>query len=356
MTEKSFFVIGREESEEFVESEKPALDQLIAMGYEYKTQQELNIERKDFRQILLYDRLEKAIRKLHPEIDEEGIYDALDQIKEESFPTNLDPIDINEQIRAKLVGLSRSGGLDPITVAQNFGEGDIDKTIRLFDFDNSENNDFLVTNQFQLEGLKEPIYPDIVVFVNGIPLVIIECKSPSIRNPIQEAVEKNFARYQSRGHGYERLMFYNHFLIATCGILSRHGNIGTSVNDYARWSEAHPFSLEDIQTLCKRKPREQEILIAGMLDKKHILDLLKNYVIYEVSNNKKIKKIAKHQQYRVITKAIEKLELDKKEDIVSDKGGVIWHTQGSGKSLSMLWLATQLIYKFGNPPNSPSNR
>ena len=77
---------------------------------------------------------------------------------------------------------------------------------------------------------------------------------------------------------------------------------------------------------------------------------LKNYVIYEVSNNKKIKKIAKHQQFRVVTKAVEKLELDKKEDLVTDKGGVIWHTQGSGKSLSMLWLATQLIYKFGNPP------
>ena len=108
-------------------------------------------------------------------------------------------MDTNEQIRAKLVGLSSSGGLEPITVTQNFGEGNVDKTVRLFDFDNPENNDFLVTNQFQLEGLKEPIYPDIVVFVNGIPLVIIECKSPSIRNPIQEAVEKNFARYQSRG-------------------------------------------------------------------------------------------------------------------------------------------------------------
>ena len=137
-------------------------------------------------------------------------------------------------------------------------------------------------------------------------------------------------------------MFFNHFLIATCGILARHGTIGASVNNYARWSEAYPLSLDEIQKLCKRKPREQEILIAGMLNKNHILDLLKNYVIYEVSNNKKIKKIAKHQQYRVVTKAVEKLELDKKEDIVTDKGGVIWHTQGSGKSLSMLWLATQI--------------
>lgn len=99
--------------------------------------------------------------------------------------------------------------------------------------------------------------------------------------------------------------------------------------------------------MCKRKPREQEILIAGMLTKSHLLDLLKNYVIYEVVNNRRIKKIAKHQQYRAVTKSVTRLNLDEN---ISDKGGIIWHTQGSGKSLSMLWLTTQLMYKFGNPP------
>ncbi len=189
--------------------------------------------------------------------------------------------------------------------------------------------------QFQLDGLKQPIYPDIVIFVNGIPLVLIECKSPSIKDPIQEAVEKNFARYQSRASGYERLIFYNHFLIATCGTLARHGTIGANVNHYARWSEAYPLTEDDIQkTSGGRKPREQEILIAGMLSKSHILDLLKNYVIYEVVNNRQIKKLAKHQQYRVVSKAVERLNLE--EQNIADKGGVIWHTQGSGKSLSML--------------------
>jgi type I restriction enzyme, R subunit len=259
-------------------------------------------------------------------------------------------MDTNEKIRAKLVGLSRSSGLEPITVTQNFGEGNVEKTVRLFVFDNPENNDFLVTNQFQLEGLKQPIYPDIVIFVNGIPLVIIECKSPYIKDPINEAVEKNFARYQSRGSGYERLIFFNHFLIATCSTLARHGTIGANVNHYARWSETYPLTEEDIQKMCAgKKPREQEILIAGMLSKSHILDLLKNYVIYETNNNKIIKKLAKHQQYRVVTKAVERLNLENEENI-ADKGGVICHTQGSGKSLSILWLATQLMYKFGNPP------
>src|SRR5829696_9246712 len=344
-------IVGTTEKEEYLKSELPAIKQLKAMGYDYKNQSDFNKERRDYREVLLYDRLEAGIRKHNPELDEDGVYEALSEINESKFPYTVDMMDTNEKVRAKLVGLSRSeGGLEPITVTQNFGQGNVEKTVRLFDFDNPENNDFLVTNQFQLDGLKQPIFPDIVVFVNGIPLVVIECKSPYIKDPINEAVEKNFQRYQSRGGGYERLMFYNHFLVATCGTLARHGTIGASVNHYARWSEAHPLSLTDIEKMSKSKPREQEILIAGMLNKNHILDLLKNYVIYEVVNNKKIKKLAKHQQYRVVTKAVEKLESDKKEKKVTDKGGVIWHTQGSGKSLSMLWLATQLMYKFGNPP------
>ena len=266
------FVGIQDDKDEWLKSELPALEQLKAMGYEYKSQANLNKERKDFREVLLYDRLEKALRKHNPEIDDEGIYDALGQIRETNFPYNLDPVDTNEKIRAKLVGLSRTGGLEPITVTQTFEDGNKEKTIRLFDFDNPKNNDFLVTNQFQLEGFKEPIYPDIIVFVNGIPLVVIECKSPYIRDAIPQAVDKNFARYQSRGSGYERLIYYNHFLIATSGIMARHGTIGSSVNHYARWSSHYPFELKDIEKLCRgRKLREQEILIAGMLDKSHLI-------------------------------------------------------------------------------------
>jgi type I restriction enzyme, R subunit len=152
------FVGTIEDKDEWLKSELPALEHLYAMGYEYKSQAELNKERKDYREVLLYDRLEAAIRKHNPEVDEDGVYEALSEIKESRFPYNLDAMDTNEKIRTKLVGLSRTGGLEPITVTQNFGEGNVEKTVRLFDFDNPENNDFLVTNQFQLEGLKQPIF------------------------------------------------------------------------------------------------------------------------------------------------------------------------------------------------------
>ena len=97
-----------------------------------KTQQEINLERQDYRQVLLYDRLKNAIIKVNPEIDDDGIDDALEQIKEDTFSSNWDVMDTNERIRAKLVGLSRSGGLEPITVTQNYGEGNENKTVYLY--------------------------------------------------------------------------------------------------------------------------------------------------------------------------------------------------------------------------------
>lgn len=339
------FKVG--EGDEVTESELPALEQLVAMGYQYKSQTDLNKERRDYRQVLLYKRIEEAIRRLNPELDEDGIHDAISQIHEDYYPYSLPPVDTNEKIRAKLVELSKSGGLEPIVVTQNLGNGPEQKVVKIIDFENPENNDFLVTNQFQLEGYKNPIFPDIVVFVNGIPLVVIECKSPAIPDPIGEAVErKNFRHYQTPGLGYEKLFFYNHCLIATCGTLARHGTLESTVNYFARWADPYPMTKEDVKKL-NGKAREQEILIAGILSKRNLLDQLQNFVLYDIFNNKKIKKIAKHQQYRVVTKSISRLKL---EEDITDKGGVIWHTQGSGKSYSMLWFASQLMFKFGNPP------
>jgi type I restriction enzyme, R subunit len=332
---------------EAIESELPALEQLVAMGYQYITQAELNKTRTDYRDVLLYDRLEQAIRRLNPEFDDDGINDAVAQISEDRFPHNLDPVETNEIIRAKLIGLSKSGGLEPVVVTQNFGEGPVQKVAKIFDFDNIENNDFVVTNQFQLDGFKNSIFPDITIFVNGIPLVQIECKSPAIPDPIGEAVDrKNFYKYQQRGNGYEKLFFYNHCLIAACGTLARVGTLNSNVNYYSRWAKPYPLTIDQVKEL-NGKSREQEILIAGLLTKGNLLNHMQNFVLYDTINNNRIKMIAKHQQYRAVSECVNRLQL---EDDIKDKGGIIWHTQGSGKSFSMLWFASQLMYKFGNPP------
>ena len=339
------FDVGK--GKEASESELPALEQLVNMGYEYKTQAELNRTRKKYSEILLYDRLEEALKRLNPEIDEDGIQDALSQLEESRYPHHLPPVDTNEKIRAKLIGLSQTGGLDPVVVTQNFGDGPEQKVVKIFDFENIDNNDFIVTNQFKVQGFKNPIFPDVMIFVNGIPLVIIECKDPTIPRPIEQAFEKNFTHYQNPGQGYEKLFFYNHCMIATCGTLARVGTLESHINYYARWAEAYPFSEEDVKKFGNGRAREQEILIAGLLSKQNLMNHLQNFVIYETINGQKIKKVGKHQQFRAVSKSMNRLKED--EDI-KDKGGVIWHTQGSGKSLSMLWFASQLMYKFGNPP------
>lgn len=334
---------GKEASE----SELPALEQLVAMGYEYKTQAEINKSRRKYSEVLLYDRLEEAIKRLNPEIDEDGVRDAISQLEESRYPNHLPPVDTNEKIRAKLIGLSQTGGLDPVVVTQNFGDGPVQKVLKIFDFDNIDNNDFVVTNQFKVLGFKNPIFPDVMIFVNGIPLVIIECKDPTIPRPIEQAYEKNFTHYQNPGQGFEKLFFYNHCMIATCGTLARVGTLQSHINYYARWAEAYPYTNDDVKAMCNGRTREQEIIITGLLSKQNLLNHLQNFVIYETINGQKIKKIAKHQQYRAVTKSISRLQ---ESGDIKDKGGVIWHTQGSGKSLSMLWFASQLMFKFGNPP------
>lgn len=324
------------------ESERPALEQFVAMGYEYLTQAEINKTRKKYSDVLLYDRLEKSIENINPSIDAAGVQDAVYQLSEDRFSCNLPTVDINEKIRAKLIGLSQTGGLDPVVVTQNAKKN----IVQIIDFNNIENNNFLVTNQFKIQGFKNPIFLDIAVFVNGIPLVVMECKDPTTWRPIEQAYEKNISRYQSRGLGFDRLFFYNHAIIATCGTVAKVGTIQANISHYAKWSSAHPYSIADIKKMCGGRIREQEIILAGLLSKQNLLDHLKSFVIYETVNGQKVKKIAKHQQFRAVTKSISRL---KGGEVIKDKGGVIWHTQGSGKSLSMLWMATRLMYELENP-------
>ena len=338
------FIVG--EGDEAKYSELPALEQLTKMGYEYKSKAQINQDREKTTEVLLYGKLKEAIGKINQNLDKDGIEEVKNQIKEDLFPFRSPMIDTNEKIRAKMIGLSKSGGLEPITVDQYSKNGNVEKTIQLFDFDNINNNNFVVTNQFELQGFKNPIFPDIVLFVNGIPLVIIECKSPFRKNWLEDAVEKeNFRKYRSFGNGYERLMFYNHILVATCGIKARHGTISSDLNHFqnSRWSSAYPLTIEEIEDQYG-KNREQEILIAGMLNRFNLLDLLKNYVVYQTINNKQIKIMAKHQQYRAVTKCTEQIKTTEDRH-----GGIIWHTQGSGKSFTMHWVAKQAI-QYGNLP------
>ena len=326
---------------EWEQSEKPALEQLIRLGFEYKTRRELDETRESDLEPLLIDQLAKAILRLNPWIDKHGIKETIRQFKK--FESNVS-IDANEIIHARINGIS-TRKLEPITVMQEIDGCKNRRTVKIIDFNNIENNTFLVTNQFFLKGYKDDILPDIVLFVNGIPLVVIECKSPYISNPIREAITNNLFRYQKQNTGYESLFYYTQILVATCGIQAKYAPTYAPAHYYKEWVDPYPLTVNDIQQDLKHS-RKQEILIGGMFTKKHLLELIRNFIAFQIEEKQKVKKIAKYTQFRAVQKTIQKID-DGKTPL--EKGGIIWHTQGSGKSLTMLWLTIKIKRLYNNP-------
>jgi len=334
--------------------ELPALRLIHALGYDYIPNYELNMpeERPDHRQVILYPRLKKAIKRLNG-FDDDGVEQAIAQIHEDKYHLGTPILDANEKIRIKLIGRSTENAIaQPITIKQ-YGKNGLEyPTVKFFDFDpkrigtKEDKNEYIVTNQFKHDGNRTPIECDIICFVNGIPLVEIECKKPGTLDLMKTVWKENLEKYQREGLGHEKLFFYNHIIMAISNIQARYGTALSPPNKYAKWTSLSNMSMKELTKIAGREPTPQDIMLAGMLKKETLLDMLKNFVLYEVEDHKKIKKIAKHQQYRVVTKAVKRVSSQKKTE---NKGGVVWHTQGSGKSLSMVWFATQLYYKFGRP-------
>lgn len=322
-------------------SEDPAVELLQSIGYAFIPSEDLDKERSSQKEIVLISRLEKAIRKLNPWISDENLKKAVREI------TNVQAVslvDANGKIHTALV--------HTISLEQDLGQGKKGQSVHFIDFEHPENNEFIVTRQFWVQGSKKPICPDIVVIVNGIPLVVIECKSPTIQNPIEEAITQ-LIRYQEaedrfKGQGAPRLFETAQILVATCGQAAAFGAVGTPHMYYSEWKVPFPLTLDNLQKILGRIPSPQDVLIYGILHPANLLDIVRNFIAFEVDKGKTIKKLARYQQFIAVNKAIERILSAK---VSTKRGGVIWHTQGSGKSLTMLWLAVKLrrIMEFENP-------
>lgn len=299
--------------------ENRIIEQLKKLGYTHDSN--LECERKTLRDVILEQRLTSAIKRINPWIDDHNLHKLVRYVCHNEA-TSL--MEANERLHDSIA-------VQYISIEQDLGKGKKNQTVRLIDFDNIENNEFLVVNQFRVGTAKDNIIPDIVIFVNGLPLVVIECKSPFITNPIAQAV-KQLERYQNDA---ERLFYHNQILIATCGQQAKYGTIGAKLRHYGEWKDPYPLQREDLGP----EANPQDILVAGMLTKQHLLDLVRNFIVFEPEGGRTIKKLARYQQFRAVNKALERI---KKADSPQDRGGVVWHTQGSGKSLTMLYLALKL--------------
>jgi type I site-specific deoxyribonuclease, HsdR family len=325
--------------------ELPAIEYIKdILNYDFIHGKELipdNGERDSLNEVILVKRLEKALKRLNPWIDEGNLHKVVRYLSRlENLGTSL--LEINEKLYDAIVDLN-------YTVDQDiYGNGQKKpQTVHFIDWDDIDNNDFLVTRQFEVKTqLGKSIYPDIVIFVNGIPVVVLECKSPFLEKAKNENIGKKEAFEQLRRYMNERdsniiegnpRLFYTNFFT---GILNKYhaytGTISSKYNHYLEWKDPYPVSRDMIKDV---EDNGQNIFIQGLLEKNNLLDIMRNFLLFETDNGVTIKKICRYQQFRAVNKAIKRLQEGK--DALS-RGGVIWHTQGSGKSLTMVMLARKI--------------
>ena len=295
--------------------------------------------RESFREVILEDVLKDSIKKINPWIEEDQINEVVRRI---TTPTANSLLESNREIHDLL--------LENTSVAENRKTGERSPTVRYIDFRNTENNSFIAISQFKVNipGTEKHIIPDIVLFVNGLPLVVVECKSPAIADPVGEAITQLMRYSNRRGikEGNEKLFWYNLFMIATSNQVAKYGTITAEYEHFVEWKDPYPYTLSDISP--ERNVTSQQVLVQGMLTKDNILDILHTFTIFkEDPKSGVVKIVARYQQFRAVKKIIKRL---KEGETPEERGGIVWHTQGSGKSLTMMFTVREMYHspEFGN--------
>lgn len=319
-----------------------------------KNQRPKDTGRNEFDEVIMMDHLVEALKGINKGLTRLQIEEVVKEI------TNFHVHDLIGNNRAVL-DLLLNGAL------VYSEEEKMNIPVRYIDFDTPENNSFVAVSQmkFQIPATDRYIYTDIVCFINGLPLVVIECKSPKIQDPIGEAITQ-LMRYSGQdgdfSEGNKLLFAYNQFTIATCRNKAKFGTITTnSEKHYYRWTDPYPLTIDELENYLSDKqkkyfvteqgeeseqgvlrtaPNDQQRMVHGMLYPKNLLNLIKTFTLFTTtSKGETIKVVGRYQQYRAVFKAIERIRTGKNS---KDKGGIVWHTQGSGKSLTMVFLIREL--------------
>jgi type I restriction enzyme R subunit len=333
------------------EVEKPLLDQLSGLGWQVIEGSKSNpavTERDSFRSSIIENRLRTALVKINPGPDGSPWLDdarLAEVVSSLTRPEVGKLVEVNERMTERLLeGVSVSGLPD-------WDQGRSQR-VRFIAFDNPKNNDFLAISQFRVDEpggqAKKFVAPDVVLFVNGIPLVVIECKSPYVTDPMAEGINqlRRYANQRRLGmpEGNEQLFWTNQFVVSTYGDTARVATFTADPEHFLQWKDAAPLSCDELTARLGKPVAEltgQELLVAGMLTPSNLLDIVRHFTLFAEANGRRIKIVARYQQYRAVGRALQRLRAGKTraQDGESDRrGGLIWHTQGSGKSLSMVFL------------------
>lgn len=286
-------------------------------------------ERRDFSEVILSERLKNAVSKINPEIPEEAQEEAIKKVLNITH-TNGETIICNRSFHAML----RNG----VDVEYRRADGSIagDK-VWLIDRENLENNDWAAVNQFTVVEERNR-RPDVVVFVNGLPLAVFELKNLADENV---TVKEAFNQIQTYKKDIPSLFVYNQLTVISDGVDARVGTITSEMDRFMAWRSID--SSKPVKNLT-----QLEVLIRGMFEKTRLLDIISHFIVFEDLNGAVSKKVAAYHQFHATNKAIEST-LKATAESGNRQGGVVWHTQGSGKSLTMVFYTGKLVEVLNNP-------
>ena len=329
--------------DEYSHVEKPLLEQLKELGWNKGNNEVLELEmqqtpqqtyRTSFSEVIMQPKLRKALKQINPFLTEGQIDEVVRKIN--TFDKS-SLIENNQKVLNYL--------LENTKVSCNEETGELSPTVRYIDFDNLENNIFTAVSQYKLNipGTDHHIIPDLVLFVNGLPVVVIEAKSSKVKEPIPEAIDQLMRYSEQRGdtgEGNKELFYYNQFIITTCRSEAKFGTITTGIEKlFYRWTDPYPKTLNDLEH-GQSSPNDQQRLVAGMLEPRNLLDIIRVFTIFATNDKgQKIKIVGRYQQFRAAKIATQRL-IDGKNPL--ERGGIIWHTQGSGKSLTMMFMVREM--------------
>jgi type I restriction enzyme R subunit len=319
--------------------EKPLQDQLAGLGWEIidldAKQHPGDSHRANFTEVVMLSVLREQLKVINPWLEDDQVDEVVKQLTANFPSTNL--LQNNRHVFNQL--------LENTSVSENRKMGEKSPSVKFIDFKNRDNNRFVAVCQFKIRilGTEHHIIPDIVLFLNGLPVVVIECKSPKVKEPIPEAIDQ-LLRYSeqrgAKGEGSAPLFFYNQFVVTTCRQGAKFGTITTHTEKlFYRWADPYPRTLNDLDH-GSSSPNDQQRLVAGMLDRDNLLELIRTFTIFSTNDKGElIKVVARYQQFRAVKLAVKRLLAGKNP---RERSGIIWHTQGSGKSLTMMFMVREM--------------
>ena len=309
--------------------EQPAIQLLAALGWQVQSATEETFGlggtfgRETKGEAVLVSRLRIVLERLNPSLSPEALSQAIDQLTRDRSAMSL------AAANREVYGLLKDG--IEVTVADAASGGQEPKRIRVIDWDNPLANDFLLVSQLSVTGSLYTRRPDLVGFVNGLPFVVIELKKPGV--PAQQAFHDNLTCYKS---DIPQLFWFNGLMIASNGTESR---VGSLTADWERFFEWKRIARED-----ERRRVSLEVMLRGTCDPSRLLDLLENFTLFSEHKAGLVKVLGQNHQFLGVNNAIAATLTARKQG--HGRAGVFWQTQGSGKSLAMVFFAQKILRKI----------